>query len=158
MSGLFRAPADVVKPRIAAATLKAAGIADKKRINESGIKQTVATFDVKLKSAPSADSGAVLAPRGCVTNLSRTLLRLLLLLACSPLQIIQCQRPEFFGDARRAALTCKQCAPLGALPVILPGQHGTPRHVYTPGASTHLELRINRISNRRGLRFPVSFP
>jgi|SRR5262245_12900090 len=113
MSGLFRAPADVVKPRIAAATLKAAGIADKKRINESGIKQTVATFDVKLKSAPSADSGAVLAPRGCVTNLSRTLLRLLLLLACSPLQIIQCQRPEFFGDARRAALTCKQCAPLG---------------------------------------------
>src|SRR5262245_30902081 len=58
-------------------------------------------------------SGAVPAPRGCVTNLSRTLLRLLLLLACSPLQIIQCQRPEFFGDARRAALTCKQCAPLG---------------------------------------------
>ena len=55
----------------------------------------------------------VLAPRRCVTNLSGKPLRLLLLLARSPRQVIQCQRPERLGDARRTALTCKQCAPFG---------------------------------------------
>jgi hypothetical protein len=78
-------------------------------------------------------------------------LRLLLLLACSSRQVIQCQRPECFGDARRTALTGKQCAPFGQLPVILTGQHD-------PRPSTHLELRISRVRNRRGLRFPVNFP
>src|SRR5262249_39951585 len=53
------------------------------------------------------------APRRCVTNLFGKSLRLLLLLACSPRQVIQCQPPECFGDARRAALTCKKCAPFG---------------------------------------------
>jgi hypothetical protein len=61
----------------------------------------------------TAPATLVLAPRRCVTNLSGKPLRLLLLLARSPRQVIQCQRPERLGDARRTALTCKQCAPFG---------------------------------------------
>jgi hypothetical protein len=64
-------------------------------------------------SAICTTPALVLAPRRCVTNLSGKPLRLLLLLARSPRQVIQCQRPECFGDARRTALTCKQRAPFG---------------------------------------------
>jgi len=61
----------------------------------------------------TAPATLVLAPRRCVTNLSGKPLRLLWLLACSPRQVIQCQRPECFRDARRTALTCKQFSPFG---------------------------------------------
>ena len=66
------------------------------------------TVNLKLTFHPDHSMGA----DQCVTNLFGTL-RLLLLLACSPRQVIRCQRPECVGDARRAALTCKQCAPFG---------------------------------------------
>jgi hypothetical protein len=66
--------------------------------------------ELRIGSAPSADSSAYFWPAPVRHEVIWKPLRLLLVLACSPRQVIQCQCPECFGDARRTELTGKQCA------------------------------------------------